>query len=246
MSSQHWSEIAKSLRPRIESLRYGDRELGLKRAAAELGVSPQTLRRFLGAAKFVEQIEGSGSSKKLSLLSSPVAAIEYLARWHAYDPAGALKAAGQIRRGAYTVAAIGAAEKAARRASQPEQAGRSLVHECRERVRPILLSQFKALELDRRSVRAAHEPSVDFRFRAPGSTKWTVAAVIMGPYKDRSLYEIRLGDWIVKMLGLSMIYERIILVLPTQALKRRCLAWLRLNHIDRAIFEMQVILRKPV
>jgi hypothetical protein len=67
----------------------------------------------------------------------------------------------------------------------------------------------------------------------------------MGPYRDRSRYELQLGDWLVRALGLSAIYERVILVVPTGAIKKRCIAWLAANRIRPGAFEIRVITPEP-
>jgi hypothetical protein len=240
----HWSVIAASARPQLEQLRFGSRELGLKRVAAEFGISPQTLRRSLSALKFIERIEGKQPPAKPSLRSAPVAAVEHIARWHAYDPAAATEAARRVRRGLYTIAALETAERAARAVSNPERVGRSLVSACRQRVGPVLRKQLAGFECDAREGRRRDEPAVDFRFRRPGSRDWTVAAIIMGPYRDQTLYKLRMDDWVIKALGLSLLYERVLLVVPTAALRRQCTAWLRAHKVAPANIEISVI--KPV
>jgi hypothetical protein len=109
----------------------------------------------------------------------------------------------------------------------------------------VLRAQFKTYEMDQRAPRRGDEPSVDFRFRPAGAERWTIAAIIMGPYRDRRRYELQLGDWLVRTLGLSAIYERAILVVPTAAIKKRCLAWLEANGIRPGAFELQVITPDP-
>jgi hypothetical protein len=232
-------------RPKLEGLRFGDREMALKRIAGEFAVNPQTLRRALAALKFVELFEGERFLKGLSLRAAPVAAIEHLARWYAYDREAALRAARLLSAGRYTVAALGIAEKTARAVARPGGAGRSLLQACRLRVGPVLRKQFRQHETDPRAARRHDGPYVDFRFRPSGAPRWTIAAIIMGPYRDQRLYDSRLGDWIVKALGLKAIYPRVILVVPTPSIKRRCLAWLRANDLNEAAFEIQVISRKP-
>lgn len=241
MRQAHWTQLAAAARPELEGLRFGNREVALKRIAAQFDINPQTLRRSLAALKFIENLDGGKFLKNVSLRSAPVAAIEHVARWYAYDRAAALRAAQRLSAGQYTVAALGAAEKAARAVARPAPIGRSLLHRCRLRVGPVLKAQFKALEFDRRTARASQEPSVDFRFRPLGSARWTVAAIILGPYRDARLYEIRLGDWIVRALGLRAIYQRVILVVPTAALKKACLKWMRANAIREGSFDIQVI-----
>jgi len=242
-----WSELAEAAKPLLEGLRFGEREPALKRVAESYGINPQSLRRALAALRFVEEIESQRFLKKLDLRAAPMAAIEHVARWHGYDHAAALRAARLLAEGRHTVASLGAAEAAARAASQVSGIGRSLIHRCRARVGPVLRAQFKSHEMDQRATRRGNEPSVDFRFRPPGAERWTIAAIIIGPYRDRDRerYELRLGDWLVRALGLSAIYERVILVVPTAAIKKRCLAWLEANRIRPGAFELQVITPEP-
>jgi hypothetical protein len=240
-----WSDLAEAARPLLEGLRFGEREPALKRVAESYGINPQSLRRALAALRFVETLESQRFLKKLDLRAAPMAAIEHVARWHGYDRAAALRAARLLAEGQHTVASLGAAEATARAASRASGVGRSLIHRCRARVGPVLRAQFKTCEMDQRATRHNDEPSVDFRFRAAGTEHWTIAAVIMGPYRDRARYELRLGDWLIRALGLSAIYERMILVVPTAAIRKRCLAWLDANGIRPGAFEIQVITPEP-
>jgi hypothetical protein len=242
-----WSDLAEAAKPQLEGLRFGEREPALKRVAEIYGINPQSLRRALAALRFVEALESQRFLKKLDLRAAPMAAIEHIARWHGYDRTAALRAARMLAEGQHTVASLGAAEAVARAASQVSGVGRSLIHRCRARVGPVLRAQFKTYEMDQRATRRGNEPSVDFRFRRSGAERWTIAAIIMGPYRDRDRerYELRLGDWLVRALGLSAIYERVILVVPTAAIKKRCLAWLDANGIRAGAFDIQVITPEP-
>ena len=174
-----------------------------------------------------------------------MAAIEHLARWHAYDRKAAHRAARLLSQGKFSVAALGAAERAARAAARPEGVGRALLHSCRMRVGPVLKSIFAGLEMNDRADRRKQEAYVDFRFRPAGAARWTIAVIIMGPYRDQQLYDSRLADWMVKVLGLSMLYPRVILVVPTPILKRQCRKWLTANGVAADAFEILVISREP-
>jgi hypothetical protein len=243
--SRHWSRLAALARPKLEGQRFGDREIALKRAALSFGVNPQTLRRALSALKFVERLEGEPFLRKLSLRHAPVAAIEHVARWYAYDRAAALRAARRLSAGDYTVAALAAAESAARGVARAGGVGRAHLLRCRAWVGPVLRAQFAGHDMDTRGPRRRDEPSVDFRFRLPGEERWSIAAIIMGPYRDQTRYAIRLGDWIVRALGLSTIYARVILVVPTAPLAKQCRAWMRANAIRPAAFDIRIVTPDP-
>jgi hypothetical protein len=244
-SRSQWSTLAATAKPKLEGLRFGEREAGLRRLADAEGINPQSLRRALAALRFVETLEEDRFLKKLSLRAVPMAAVEHLARWHGYDKSAALRAARLLANGEYTIASLGAAEAAARSAARTQGIGRSLVHRCRLRVGPVLQAQFKGHEIDARVARDPDAPSVDFRFRPIGSQRWTVAAIIIGPYLDRSRREIRLGDWIVKALGLGAIYRQVILVVPNATIKKDCQAWMRANAVPNVPFSIQIITPEP-
>jgi len=240
-----WAELATAAKPKLEGLRFGEREDGLRRLAEARGINPQSLRRALAALRFVETLEANRFSRRLMLRSAPMAAIEHLARWYGYDRAAALRAARLLAEGRHTIASLGTAEAAARSAAQAQGIGRSLVRRCRARVGPVLQAQFKDYEMDSRAGRHPDEPAVDFRFRPTGAARWTIAAIIIGPYLDRDRREIRLGDWIVKAIGLGTIYEQVILVVPSAGIKKECLAWMRVNDVRGASFTLQLITPEP-
>jgi hypothetical protein len=242
---RHWTVLAAQARPRLEGLRFGDRELALKEAAGAFGVNAQTLRRALAALRFIESLEAEKFLRKPSLRGAPVAAVEHISRWYAYDREAALRAARQLLLGNYSVARLGADERRARARARPELMGQSMLRNCRDRVGPVLRAQFAALELEEAGPRRSEAPAVDFRFRPEGSERWTVAAIIMGPYRDRVRYDLRLGEWIVRALGLARLFERVILVVPAASIRRRCLKWMRANDIAETAFEIQVITPDP-
>lgn len=238
--ASHWSTVASAARPRLDRLRYGDRELGLKEIAAEFAVSAQTLRRWIAASRFIDDLKMVFDDTD-GLRRAPVATIEHISRWYAYDAQSALAAAQQLLQENLSVAAVGAAERQARKAGKSDGVGRSLVHACRQRVMPVLKAEMTGYEMETPRASHAYEPSVDFRFRRQGARKWSAVAVIMGPYRDRSLYEIRLGDWLVRVLGLSMIYDRVMLVVPTREIEQHCRRWLAANKLKPRVVEFRVI-----
>jgi hypothetical protein len=242
---RHWTALAAQARPRLEGLRFGDREIALKETADAFGVNAQTLRRALAALRFVESLEAEKFLRKPSLRAAPVAAIEHISRWYAYDREAALRAARQLLLGSYSVARLGADERRARVRARPDLMGQSMLRNCRDRVGPVLRGRFAALAMEESGPRRNDVPTVDFRFRPEGSERWTVAAIIMGPYRDRVRYDLRLGDWIVRALGLARLFERLVLVVPAASIRRRCLTWMRANDIAETAFEIQVITPDP-
>ena len=239
-----WSEMASMARPRLDGQRFGKRETELKRLASDFDVHPQTLRRALAALRFVETIEGEGFLKNLNLRSAPVAAIEHISRWYSYDPAAALRAARELSSGNYTVASLKSAELVARAAARTDGIGKSRFHGCRLRVGSVLQSQFETYEFETPGRRNSG-PAVDFQFRTEGTERWTHAAIILAPHRDRNLNEIRFGDWVVRALGLAAIYDHVILVVPANPFRKRCLKWMQENGVNGDAFEIQVISPEP-
>ncbi len=90
----NWAKMALSAKPLLAPLRHGERERGLKEAAANLGVTAQTLRRAVSALEFLEI-----SKFKINLKAAPLAAVEAVRRWSQYDREAAIRAAERVLAG---------------------------------------------------------------------------------------------------------------------------------------------------
>ena len=54
-----------------------------------------------------------------------------------------------------------------------------------------------------------------------------------------------IGDWVVRALGLAAIYDHVILVVPANPFRKRCLKWMQENGVNGDAFEIQVISPEP-
>ena len=226
-----WYEIAGTARVKLEDIPHGEVNARLTAVGSQFGLRPDTLRRFIAAATFVDRLKDDDLSATLKTL--PVAGVELIARWWAYDPTAARNAVKYFARGSYTIESLRAVEGQARRASKVTRWGRAGHHALRTR----LTSQVKEM------VQAEGEPAfvpdkpgrfdprkLDFLFRSEGDASYRIAVLLFGPFQDEELYWTRKDDFLLNILGLSKVYTKVVGIIPTHQVGAEFEAWL--EHID--------------
>jgi hypothetical protein len=211
-----WYTIAVAARDKIEDTPHGERNARLAAVAAQLGRRPDTIRRFIAAASFVDRLEEKDLSTVLVRL--PVAGVELISRWWAYDSKEARKAANDLATGSFNVQALKAAEKQAREASTAVRWGRAGHYSLRNR----LHSQIKQMvQIEGEPAFVLDEPKrfdprkLDFLFRSDGDENYRISVLLFGPFQDEELYRTRQDDFLLSILGLSRAYTKVIGIIPT-------------------------------
>jgi hypothetical protein len=226
-----WYEIAAAARVKLEDIPHGEGNARLTAIGSQFGRRPDTLRRFIAAATFIDRLKDDDLSPALKSL--PVAAVELIARWWAYDPSEARKAAKLLAQGSYTIESLRAAEGQARRASKVTRWGRAGHHALRTR----LGSQVKEMvQAEGEGAFVPDKPGrfdprkLDFLFRSEGDANYRIAVLLFGPFQDEELYWTRKDDFLLNILGLSKVYTKVVGIIPTRQVSAEFEAWL--DHID--------------
>ncbi|MBO1021295.1 hypothetical protein IPV08_15115 [Methylobacterium sp. SD274] len=234
--------MAAEAAPELRQLNHGQREQGFRVLAERFDVSPQTLRRAVAMLKFVERVESSQLMAGLNLRAVPLAGLEYIKKWNGYDAKGAAAAAKELVKGA-SVEAIAAGESEARARLSPTLRGRALAVGYRQYLAEYLSD---ILRLDEYiSVKSKnnpwYSPSVDCCFIKQNDADFSLAAIAMGPYESDVAYRRMLNYWMVRSAGLSRLFSKVILAVPTEEIAQLGADWLKQNNmLDGSIEVMQV------
>lgn len=222
-----WYQIATTLRPSLEKVAHGDREQTLKELAADYNIKPDTLRRFIAAANFLDhfhdlekhdkKIHGITHGVAHALREEPAGSVELIARWFGYDRLAASAAAKKVAQGHYTVAELRSAERAARVNSKVVRGGRAGAFALRHMLAPKIHELIEKGSSHRYTteVPGSYDPKgVDFLFKSANDPTHRIAVLIFGPFKDQRLYFYREDEFLLKILGLSRCYSKVIGIVP--------------------------------
>ncbi len=199
-----------------------------------------TLRRFMKALAFVERFENEVAEEYIDtargLRNAPVAAVELIGRWSAYDFAAAIDAAVELVKGTYTVERLRQLEKEARgKTSSNFLSGRQYAHQLRLRLRSWGQQHFgndyeplEAIDSD--------EPPVDILYRRKSDGR-RASVMIFGPYSDENMYQTQQSDFLMSVLGASLMCERVAAIVPASARGSELWRWLAINGVARPNIE---------
>jgi hypothetical protein len=201
-------------------------------------LKPSTLRRFLAALAFVERFENEVAEEYIdtarALRNVPVAAVELIGRWSAYDWAAAVDAAVELVKGTYTVEKLRQLEKEARsKTSSHFLSGRQYAHQLRLRLRSWGQQHFGSdYELSKTIGR--DEPPVDILYRRKSDGR-RAGLMIFGPYRDDNMYKVRKSEFLSLVLGVSLMFERVVAIVPDFGQRERdhYWRWLARNRVAR-------------
>lgn len=214
-----WYKTALVARPKLEKLSRGERGNRINQIAKELGVnSADTLQRYVAAANFLDRFRDVAGKYGYQLApTTSVSAIELIARWFAYDPEASIHAAALLASGHYSVLHLRAKERAARLAYAGTRTGRSGAHLLRQKLKSIveeLIARGASApyieDLPRR-----YEPTrIDFLFRSAIDPLDRIAVLIFGPFSDERQYLYKEEEFLVRILGLSRVYKKLVGIVP--------------------------------
>lgn len=160
-----------------------------------------------------------------------MAAVEYLMRWHQYDPAAAIAAAKTLVAGRYTVKSLEIEERRAREAAGATLKGRAREIAFRDRVARSQTTLFPSFSrTESMPVSSSCAVPYDFLWTGPLGR---VPVLVIGPYADPIQYTSRIHDWGLRAMHLSGLFGRSLMVLPEPDMLPRYLGWLS-HHGDPA------------
>ena len=223
-----WLRDAELAQQEFSVVARGQREQQLQKLAKKYSVTANTLRRYLAAATALERISKKTGLPAESLGRLPLTTVEALGRWVEHNVTAATEAATAAIAGDRTVGAVVPAELAARRAAGAKAAtwGKTVKADMRTRLAEILRPP--GTDLAPRS--ESRNEGVDLIFRA--KDRPFMAVLIFGPYQDEQAYKQRRVEFVQRLLGLGLIYEKVVAVVPV---KERNELEVILNNYGRAI-----------
>jgi hypothetical protein len=211
-----WMERARSAMRELRNARHGQREAIL--SAIGDGINLNTVRREIKALTFLDELKKTDLEISRRLETSPFGAIELLARWSAFDSRGALEAAKSLAAGEHSLRSLKSAMLAAkRRYAIPTRNEflRGIEPSIRKQIRMVLGGRLVAVATPSRR---SGKPPIDLLFhltregaRAPVQS---VAAVIVGPYRNAALYSKRRHDELWRAMGMAWTFDHVIVILP--------------------------------
>ena len=209
-ASSAWLNDAEKAQKDIVGIARGQREKRLQALADKYGVTANTLRRYLAAAAALPRIANKTGLPAESLGSLPLGTVEALGRWVEYDKRSAAKAAKAALNGDASVRDVVTDEMEARRAAGAKAgtAGKIIKADLRERLTKILQPPGTDA-VPREECRAE---GVDLLFR--NQDRQAVAVLIFGPYQDEQAYKQRRSEFVQRLIGLGLIYEKVVAVIP--------------------------------
>jgi hypothetical protein len=222
-----WYDIVLDARAVLARSPPGRDSEELASLAAKYEIKPETLRRYLSGAEFIDKLHrsaqhsghfaGYGTPIPRELSRAPIASVEVLARWYSYDPRGAYRAALDVAEGYGSVRSLRSKEAEARSQSGKSIGGRAGDIALRENIEVAIRTMIEdsALSSFVIDTPSGFDPKgIDMLFVSESQPKMRIAVAIFGPFKDDKLYAYRADDFLLKILGLSKAYTKVLGVIP--------------------------------
>jgi len=222
-----WYDIVLDAREVLARSSPGKDSQQLASVSAKYKIKPETLRRYFSGAEFIEKLDrsaqrhgyfpGYGPWIPRALSRAPIASVEIIARWYTYDPTGAYRAALDVAQGYGSVRSLRSKEAEARGESGKSIGGRAGDIALRENIEVAIRTM---IEDSASSTFIIDTPSgfdpkgIDMLFVSKSQPKMRIAVAIFGPFKDDKLYAYRKDDFLLKILGLSKAYKKVLGVIP--------------------------------
>jgi hypothetical protein len=244
-----WKERARLARRALRHAKHGQREATLASITNDRNVN--TLRREVKALVFLDGLRKSNPDLSRRITDLSFDAIEVLARWHAFDPRGAVNAAYKLASGEHSLNWLKTEKQVAER-QRSEPVRKDTLRDAEPLVRKQIAKIFgMRLGPAQISTKKLDIPPIDFLFqlnRSDGPTE-TIAALIVGPYQNRDLYLKRRPDQLLKAMGLAWIFDHVVVVLPPPARVDEYRRWLNKNALVETAAKVRLPLsdrtRKP-
>jgi hypothetical protein len=217
-----WIQKARAAKRALNGKKHGARESSLMDAGWK---DANTARRAIAAFDYVESLRRDHLEEHRLLCRAPVSIVELLARWRAFDAEGALGKAREWALSRYSVRDLADDLAKVRRSKAYAGTREEVADTVRAAVKGPLTTRLKGmlagkLEPPMLNFKAAGFRPVDFHFerfvQETGGLKIrTVAAIIVGPFQNSSLYSKRRHEWIVAAFGTAWFFDTVALVVPS-------------------------------
>lgn len=231
-----WKKTAGEARERLATAKHGKREAALKGTRDSTDVN--TVRRAIAALDFLDRLKSTDPESYKVLKDSSFGVAEIFSRWWSINAADAVVGLSKWKKGELTTRGLAALM---RKSPTPTAAktnesliptyGKNLEPRLRRDIETMLGTDVKRSE----EKRPAHRPPVDFRYSFKDSfygRDGEVAAIVVGPYQNQTIYRKKRHDWMLKALGLAHFFDWVFVVIPAASALDDYKTWLERARAD--------------
>lgn len=224
-----WKKTAAEARRRLIAAKHGGRESALRAAGGTIDVN--TVRRAVAALEFLDRLKSTDPDSYRALEHSSFGVVETFSRWWTINATDAKAGLSKWKKGELTTRGLAASmRKSALPTITTNDGSSPLTYG--DHVEPRLRRDIEAI-LGRPIIRSENRPTfcprVDFRYSVEDSFDGhdgEVAAIVVGPYQNQTIYKKNMHTWMLKALGLVFFFDWIFVVLPAETASDDYKMWL--------------------
>ncbi|WP_285807839.1 hypothetical protein [Bradyrhizobium sp. 62B] len=214
-----WKKTAAEARQQLAAARHGEREAVLRAAGGTTDVN--TVRRAVAALAFLDRLKGTDRESHNELKDSSFGVVEVFARWWPINATDAKAGLAKWKKGELTTRGLAASMSKSRPPRLATTSDESLPRTYSDYVEPRLRHGIETL-LGEKIMRSEDKPPahrrVHLRYKFKDSLSGRdreVAAIVVGPYQNQSLYRKKRNDSMLKALGLATFVDWVFIVVPS-------------------------------
>ncbi|SPP92783.1 hypothetical protein [Bradyrhizobium vignae] len=226
-----WKRTAAEARRKLVTAKHGAREAALGAAGGSIDVN--TVRRAVVALEFLDRLKATDRESYSVLENSSFGVVETFSRWWSINAADAVVGLSKWKKGELTTRGLAASMRKSASPRVGTTNDEPLLQSYRDYVEPRLRHDIET-RLDEKVIRSenkrpAHRPPVDFRYSFTdsfGGRDREVAAIVVGPYQNQSIYRKKRHDWMLKALGLAHFFDWVFVVISSEITAGEYITWL--------------------
>lgn len=244
-----WKKTAGEARQRLAAAKHGAREAALKEAGGSRDVN--TVRRAVAALDFLDRLKETHPQSYGDLKDSPFGVVETFSRWWSISPTDAAVGLETWKNGGLTTRGLAASMRKSRppivEAANDESLARTFSEYVEPRIRHGIETVLGTKITPSENKRSAQLLPVDFRYSFKDSFRGEVqvAAIVVGPYQNQTIYRKKRHDWMLKALGLTHFFDWVFVALPSQSAVDDYTSWIERAHVESGTTPITHLLLGP-